>query len=1277
MASSKITVVTDSRSNAAFQNLLLRLSEAVSAGGDYRSILRLFCHATRQFFGVSGIYFWELSDSGELIGTEADGLMADQFRGRRLPLDGSNSAVAIDVVRSRKTTYLNHLDSSRFPMAHEFGTRSILGAPLIIFGQVTGVIVFLSASDPDFFDDDLSAKATILASQVGSLLEAVRLTQVSVEERRRATVLAEVAQSLTPIVGAESVAQSLAERLRVLLGSPVACIVSLRQSEIEVRATSAATGASASAFLAAFRQPDRLSWLKLIAEHAVAGNQAQEVAFDSANEGFGETVFSGNLLVLPIRTSRADGAAIVFPREQALFTAAERSLAVAVAVFGAMAIANAELYGTASSQAQELHELLEISAELNSAGRMDDFMRKFALRGARFLGFHRLFLALLEDGKFRVRWSASGEQTQPGDGEIPEGIATRQWRNRECFWADDVSTVPGINREIIEKFRVKQMLAVPLLGSDQTVLGAFGVLDRQDGAGITEEDIRRARALAAQVAVALEMKRNVDDSEQHRRRAEALTNLVLQTSSLLRMPDFANGFVERAAGILGAEAAALALEQDSKLAIAALYGSKAADIALLNRLGVALGEVVAAKPGPVTGSAEELLGSALSVNLGWKDLTAARLQGRGGELIGVLCLANRRASLGREDQQLLQAVVGHAAVALENARLFTRMDQANRHWVEIFDAISDFIVVHDEQHNVLRVNRAMADFIGVRPTELIGLSMSALLAPAGEVSQRHCPFCRRGAPADDEFVQPVLERTYLVSTSQIHASESESLQTIHVLKDITDRREAERRYRELFDNIQEGLFFTSPEGRFIEVNDALVRMLGYDSREQLLQADVPRDIYANPDHRREMIRLMEQHGGLRNHHETLRRKDGSLIHVLINAFAVRDGQGRIVQFRGLMLDITDLTNFQSELQRERDFSSKILNNTQSLILVADTAGLISYANRRWYEAGGYEQPQLVGHRLVELIAHSRRQAVLDALHATLAGQQVDNLEVPVMRADGRTGQFSINLSPMRDDQGHVSSIVVVMSDITDTAMLQAKLVHTEKLAAVGQLVSGVAHEVNNPLTAILGFADLLMDNPELPESARKDLRVILQEAQRTKQIVQNLLSFARQMPPQRRPLQLNQILSQTLQLRAYDFSSHGVEVVQHLHDNLPEVIGDSHQLQQVFLNIINNAYDAVRDTGRPARIEIMTASTQGFAEAAVRDNGDGIQHIERIFDPFFTTKEVGKGTGLGLSICYGIVREHGGEIYCHNNQHGPGATFVVRLPAVSEATIAASAGGPQ
>jgi two-component system NtrC family sensor kinase len=271
------------------------------------------------------------------------------------------------------------------------------------------------------------------------------------------------------------------------------------------------------------------------------------------------------------------------------------------------------------------------------------------------------------------------------------------------------------------------------------------------------------------------------------------------------------------------------------------------------------------------------------------------------------------------------------------------------------------------------------------------------------------------------------------------------------------------------------------------------------------------------------------------------------------------------------------------------------------------------------------------------------------------------------------GHFSISLSPMRDESKQVNSVVVVMTDITDAALLQAKLSHSEKMATIGQLVSGVAHEVNNPLAAILGFTDLLLENPEIPEAAREDLRIILQETQRTKEIVQDLLSFARQRPAQREAVQVNAILRQTIKLRSYDFSSHGVEVVEEFDEGIAPTLGDAQQLQQVFLNILNNAYDAIQESGNHGKIRIRTRRTQDSVEIAFIDNGIGVTEPERIFDPFFTTKQVGKGTGLGLSICYGIVRAHGGEVLCWNNSQESGSTFVVRLPLTSESALAAAA----
>lgn len=611
--------------------------------------------------------------------------------------------------------------------------------------------------------------------------------------------------------------------------------------------------------------------------------------------------------------------------------------------------------------------------------------------------------------------------------------------------------------------------------------------------------------------------------------------------------EFARRLTGRAAEMFGARATVLGWNAGAEWEIAALSGpAKKWDAKTQSWLAQALAQqatvpVVEFRRGP----ARQLLGADLAEALDWKEVVLARLMGSEAEVLGVLCLVDLGRDLSITERQLLEALAGHASVALENVRLFSRVEQSRKQWVEDFDAISDYIVVHDEESRVLRLNRALYDLLGVRPTEAIGRDIGQLELLDSPLQPGHCPFCRNPKAPHEEFIHQAGERTYLISASRLHAGEQEGFRTVHVLKDITDRREAERRYR-----------------------------------------------------------------------------------------------------------------------RERDFNKNILNNTQSMILVLDTVGLVSYANRRCFEAG-YREQTLLGHPLVELVPEPRRHLLREALERTLQGAALDNLEIPVTRGNGSAGRFSISLSPMRDEQGDINSIVVVMTDITDAADFQAKLMHTEKMAALGQLVSGVAHEVNNPLAAIVGFTDLLLENSEIPDPAREELRVILQEAQRTRVIVQNLLSFARQMPAQQEPVPVNSVLQQTLKLRSYDFSNHGVELMEEYDEDLPLIVGDAHQLQQVFLNILNNAYDALQQTRRAGTIEVRTALRDRQIEISFRDNGTGIAHLDRIFDPFFTTKEVGKGTGLGLSICYGIVRAHKGEILARNNPNGIGATFIVRLPAAA------------
>jgi PAS domain S-box-containing protein len=1191
----------------------------------------------------------------------------------------------MEAVQKRRSFFVNRLDAGQYPWLASNHAHAALAAPLLVAGEVFGAITFLKSAPGTGFDDDAVAKVTILAAQLGTALEALRLHRLSREEHRRAGILVEVAGALHGLPDTAAVMESIADRLRVLLHSP-AVLVLIQQEKaqpeklLQLQAVSTEAPKLALSIRSRFQQNQLRSSLE-IAARAVAAGEGIAVSIDGAAH-FGEDSPPGVLIAAPFRTSRSHGAILVYPRLAQPFTHEDKTLVSALAGFGAVAIANAELYGTARAQARELHEILEISFELGSARKLDEFMQTSVVRAASFLGFQRCFIGLLEEETLHVRWGVENGIAGPVDIPLHDDAATLALKQKNVFTSEDVSTTPGVDLEFVAAFRIRQILAVPLLGSNGDVLGMFGVLDRIEAGPIDDEDVRRARALAAQIAIALELTRNLHQSEEHRRRAEALVAIALELNPVLHLPDFMRNFALRASGLLGGRSVALRVqtsEPDTVLLSAASdVACEVDDPQLLRRFSEALTAALPKYPADVAfAPASDILGAALASSLGWTDCTLVRLTGSSGELVGVLCLADRGAPPSTEDRLLLRAIAGHASIALENACLFTRMQQANRHWMEIFDAIGDFIVVHDEQHNILRVNRSLADFVGIAPDQLIGVNMRALEALSAGASPHSCPFCRSGEGLD-EYVHPALGSTYLISTSRIHAANlgtsSAQLQTVHVLKDITDRREAERRYRELFDNIQEGIFFSTPQGRFVEVNDALVRILGYDSREEVIQLDIPTQVYFSAQRREELLELLERQGGLRNHEEILRRKDGSPVHLLINCFGVRDPAGNVLQYRGLMLDITGLRQSQTELQKERDFSNKILSHTQSLILVTDTEGVVSYANRRW-SGLGFQQGQVLAHPFSDLCAPARRPALRDALASVARGQQVDNFDLPLLRGDGVSAQFSANLSPISGEDGRVSSIVVVMTDVTDSAMLRSKLMHAEKMAAVGQLVSGVAHEVNNPLTAILGFTDLLMENSELPESARRDLRVILQEAQRTKQIVQNLLSFARQMPPQRQPIQVNNILQRTVHLRSYDFISHGIQVVERLDESLPQVIGDSHQLQQVFLNILNNAYDAVRESPRSARIEITSARVEAFVEISFRDSGPGIPDPGPIFDPFYTTKDVGKGTGLGLSICYGIVREHGGEIVCHNNLDSEGATFIVRLPVASEtASFGAVAG---
>ncbi|MGC8826037.1 MAG: ATP-binding protein, partial [Anaerolineae bacterium] len=282
----------------------------------------------------------------------------------------------------------------------------------------------------------------------------------------------------------------------------------------------------------------------------------------------------------------------------------------------------------------------------------------------------------------------------------------------------------------------------------------------------------------------------------------------------------------------------------------------------------------------------------------------------------------------------------------------------------------------------------------------------------------------------------------------------------------------------------------------------------------------------------------------------------------------------------------------------------------------------------------------------------------------LEGACVTIDEEPYQHPDGRRLWLSGTGTPVLDAAGRPSGALFVVRDMTRERVIKRQMEQTERLSALGQIVAGVAHELNNPLTSVIGFGQLLLTGP-LNEEARRDVERIVHQARRMSRIVQNLLVFAREREPEWTATDLNAVIRQVIEMREHELTVGNIQVELELAEDLPVIRADPYQLQQVFFNLVPNAEQAMREAHQGGRLTVRAAlSPDGeWIRAEVIDDGPGIppQNLKRIFDPFFTTKEVGKGTGLGLSVCYGIVEEHGGRIWAES-EYGKGAVFIVELP---------------
>jgi len=360
---------------------------------------------------------------------------------------------------------------------------------------------------------------------------------------------------------------------------------------------------------------------------------------------------------------------------------------------------------------------------------------------------------------------------------------------------------------------------------------------------------------------------------------------------------------------------------------------------------------------------------------------------------------------------------------------------------------------------------------------------------------------------------------------------------------------------------------------------------------------------------------------------------------------------------------------EEAIKRSYEFSKTILNSmndTVSIINVHDYS--IVGVNNAFLKLLGVAEEEVIG-KTCYAITHYRSEPCIPPddicpLLDTVTSGEHSVAEHVHYCADGEKIYVDVSTSPIKDEEGRVIQVVHVVRDITERKQREEKLIMTQRLASIGELASGIAHELNNPLTGVIGFSGLLLQK-DVPDDIREDIKVIHHEAKRAVEVVKNLLTFARKHTPVRQLVNINSLIEKVLELRAYEQRVSNIQVITSFAPDLPQIMADYFQLQQVFLNIVINAEYFMTEAHNKGTLTITTERVGDIIRASFADDGPGIakENLGHIFDPFFTTKEVGKGTGLGLSICHGIITEHGGNVYAES-ELGKGATFVVELHVV-------------
>jgi len=592
--------------------------------------------------------------------------------------------------------------------------------------------------------------------------------------------------------------------------------------------------------------------------------------------------------------------------------------------------------------------------------------------------------------------------------------------------------------------------------------------------------------------------------------------------------------------------------------------------------------------------------------------------------------------------------------------------RSQRNFKELIDSLDDAALAASLDGKLRTVNRRVTEILGLPYTDIVGHKLDEFLTtplrPEGEASLSRFLEKRHWAGVVEVQLKTGSRRCYYDCVVNAIVKSDEVVGISVLARDITDQREKERRFTQLFETLQEGVYFSTPEGKLLDVNPALVKMLGYASKEELLS--VPAN-GLNVDGNEDPVlgRTGSQSGSTRTREIRLRKKDESVAVCVDTSTGVMDG-GRIVRYQGTLVDVTEKRALEKQLRGQEEFRRRLLEGFPDLIMVIDMEEQYTFISPRIRDLLGYGPEHLLGKKIGEAESISAELGTL--YRAVASGEKpLAASEYGARHRDGSWRTMWGTASRLLDAEGKSAGVIISVHDITVEKKLEQQIIQSERLAAMGQMIGGFAHELNNPLTSILGMTELLQEG-ESNETMRKQLGILQQQARRATEIVQNLMYFARPPAPGRSAVNLSELIQRTLHLQAYPLRKGNI-TVDFLQDaSLPAILADPNQLMQVFLNLILNAEQAIRENRDKGTIRIRVGRNANSVWIMFQDDGPGIspENLPHIFDPFFTTKRPGRGTGLGLSICKTVLREHGGNIEAAAAPGG-GAMFTITIPVTA------------